>query len=187
MVTIPSGLMPARTTLSADAVRLLLVGAAEFCEERAAGGVDRFLTKSAVADAREHAGQRHADVGLLRLLHLLHGVAFDDVTDLVSEHAGNFVHLVGALDESAVHVDEAARHGERVDFLAVDDEEMPVEIAPAGEPGDGVAQHIDVAVQLGIADDGKLGVDLLGFLHSHLNFLLGRNAASCDGGSSCKR
>ena len=57
------------------------------------------------------------------------------------------------LDEAAIHVDETAGHGERVDLLRIDDEKVPVEITPAREARHRVAEDVDVTIQLGILDD----------------------------------
>jgi len=75
------------------------------------------------------------------------------VPDFVAENAGELVHLVGALDEAAIHINEAAGHREGVDFLGVHDEELPVEITPACEPRNGISEDVDVAVYLRILDN----------------------------------
>src|SRR6202008_2946788 len=75
--------------------------------------------------------ERHADVGAGRLLHLFHGMPFDDVADLVTQNAGQLIQPFRALDETAIHVDEATRQRERIHVTAVHDEELPVEVRAA--------------------------------------------------------
>jgi hypothetical protein len=77
----------------------------------------------------------------------------DYVTDFVAEYAGDLIHLVRALDEATVDVNESARDGESVHFLAVYYEEVPVQVSSAGEAGDGITENIDVSIQLRILDD----------------------------------
>jgi hypothetical protein len=143
----------AHRVLEAFLIRFSLVLPAESREYRAAEDIDRGSGSLVVANAGENARQGYADVRALRFLHLLHRVPPHDVSDLVAEDAGELVHLVGALDEAAIHVHEAPRNRERVHFLRVDDEELPVEILTAREPGNRVAEHIDVAIDLWILDD----------------------------------
>jgi hypothetical protein len=134
-------------------VRLRFVLTAEAGEDRATRDVDRRVSDTAVADAGENAGQGDPDVRALFLFHLLHGVASHDVADFVAQNARDFIHLVRALDETAIDVDESARNRERVHFLAVDNEEMPVEILTFREPRYRVTQNVDVPIELRILDD----------------------------------
>ena len=62
-------------------------------------------------------------------------------------------------------------------------EALPIarQIAACGQSRDGVAEHIDVAIHLGILHDRQLRVDLLHVLGPELHFLLRRDAASRDG------
>ncbi len=61
--------------------------------------------------------------------------------DLVRQHARQLRKVVRPLDQAPVHVHEPARHGERVDFLAVDDEESPVlNVGARRQPRDRIAQ-----------------------------------------------
>ena len=53
--------------------------------------------RAAVAEVRQSAGERGDDADFLLILHLLHRVTLNDVTDLVSEHAGK---LIGAIVDS---------------------------------------------------------------------------------------
>src|SRR5450759_231055 len=122
-------------------------------EHCAADDIDRRAGGLAVANARENARQGDADVCSLRLLHLLHRVAPDNVSNLMTQNAGELVHLVGALDETAIHVHEAAGHRESVYFLGVDDEELPVEITAARDPRNRVSEDVDVAIDLRVLDD----------------------------------
>jgi hypothetical protein len=68
----------------------------------------------------------------------------------VTENTGQLVHLIRALNETSIDVDESTRHSERVYFLGVHNEEVPLEVAAAGETCDRVAEHVDVPIQLGI-------------------------------------
>src|SRR5262245_14760062 len=106
-------------------------------------------------------------------------MALHHVTDLVSEHASELIHLLRALDQTAIHVDVAARHRERVDLWCVDDVEVPLELLTArGETGNRVAKDVDVAVDFRIAHDGELRVDLRRIVLPHLDFRLRGDAAS---------
>src|SRR5947209_8108346 len=108
----------------------------------AACDVDCGAGSLTAAYAGKHARQRHSDVGALLLLHLLHRMATHDVADFVTKHASQLVHLIGALDQATIHVHEATRNGESVDFLRINDEEMPIQVAAAGESGDGSAEQL---------------------------------------------
>src|SRR5437763_7116554 len=112
-------------------IRLGLIGTTELREQRRAGDVDSRLRDLAVADARQNARERYPDVRSLHLLHLLHGVAEHDVADLVTENAGELGHVVGSLDQTTIHVNESTRNGKRIYFVAVYDEETPIEIGTA--------------------------------------------------------
>ena len=134
-------------------VRFQLVLPAESGEDSASREINRGAGDLAVADTGEDAGQSDADVCSLRLLHLFHRVPTHHVADLVTENTGDLVHRTGPLDQPAIDVDESTGDGESVDFLAVDDEETPVEITPAGEARDRITQNVDVTIQLRILDD----------------------------------
>lgn len=162
-------------------VRFSLILPAEAREQCCAPDVNSGLSSLVVADAGEDAGERDPDVGLLLLLNLLHRMAANDVSDFVAEYACELVHLVGSLNESAIHVDESAGKRECVHFLAIDDVEMPVQIRATGQMRDGIAQDVDIAIDFNVPDNGKLGVDLLRVLLAHLNFFLLRNGAGDHG------
>jgi hypothetical protein len=166
--------------LDAVAIRLELILAAEARKQRARAELDRRAARLALAHrGREDAQESESKVGLLRFLHLLDRVPLRDVADLVAEHAGNLRQRLGALDQPAVDVDEAAGNGERVDLRAVDDVEVPVEPAVIREVGDRVAEQIHVLGDRRILDDRELGIYLARVIGSKLNFLLGRNPAAC--------
>src|SRR5258706_5785440 len=107
----------AHRVLEAFLIRLGLVLPAESREYRAAQDIDRRAGSLVVANASENARQGHADVRALRFLHLLHRVPPHHVPDLVTQYAGELVHLIGPLDEAAIHVDEAPGNRKRVPFL----------------------------------------------------------------------
>ena len=110
-------------------VSLVLVLPREVREGRIGAEPDGGVAQFVIADVGEHADRGEPDVRPLRLLHLADGVAHGDVPDLVAEHPGHLGQVLGAFDEAAIDVDEATGDGEGVDVLAVDDEELPVEIA----------------------------------------------------------
>jgi hypothetical protein len=116
------------------------------------------------------------------LLHLLHAVTQSDVADLVTQHARDFTHVCGPLDETAVDVDPPARNGERVHLLTVHYGEVPGEIASIGRPGELIAEAVDVAVNGGIPDQGQHRVDLRRGLRAQLHFLLLIDGAGDDAG-----
>src|SRR5688572_30488012 len=131
-------------------VRFQLILSAESREDGPSREVDRGAGNLTVADTCEDAGEGDADIRSLRFFHLLHGVASNYVADLVAENSRYLVHPVGALDQATIDVDEAAGNCESVDVLGIDDEEVPVQIAPTGEAGDRITEDIDVAIQLRI-------------------------------------
>ena len=51
-----------------------------------------------------------------------------DVRDLVPEHAGQLRFVLRQPERAAGDVDDAARRGERVDAVGVEDDELPVEV-----------------------------------------------------------
>src|SRR5687768_16923350 len=134
-------------------IRLELVLPAESREHRSTGDVDDRAGRLAVADARQDAGEGDADVRALLFLHLFDCVPAYDMADLVAEHPCNFRHVGRPLDEPAVDVNESAGDGEGVYFSAVDDEEVPVEIAAAGESRNRITENVDVPIELRILDD----------------------------------
>jgi TrmH family RNA methyltransferase len=154
-------------------IRLRLVGTTELREQRRAGDIDSRLCYLAVADAGQNTCERDADVCALLLLHLLDRMAKYDVTDLVTKNAGELGHVLSALDEASVHIDEPAGHGKRIYFTAVDDEEPPIETGAARVRRDLIAEEVDVAIGFRIGDHGQLLIDLRSFLLTHLHFLLG--------------
>src|SRR5688572_7775579 len=102
----------------------------------------------------------------------------NDVSDLVSECAGELVEPVGALDESAVDVDVATRKRERVYLRGVDHVEMPVEIRATRGAGDLGSELLDVRTDNGVSDDGELRIDLIGVLATERDLLIFGNTAS---------
>ena len=72
-------------------------------------------------------------------------MALRDVGDLVPQHARKLGHVGRLLNEAAVHVDVSTGYREGVDLALVHDIEAPCEAPVVGDPGDGVAEHIDVA------------------------------------------
>src|SRR5205814_1148997 len=87
-----------------------------------------------------HRDELRTDVQAVGLLHLFHRVPCDDVADLVAEHPGELAEVFGLVDETTVHVDEAAGHREGVDLGCVDDEKVVVDAAGVSQPGDGIAE-----------------------------------------------
>lgn len=112
-----------------------LVESAVAREQRAAADLNRRLRQSALTDARERADNGDADICLLRILHLLDRVPLNHVTDLVPECSGQLVERVGALDQSAIHVDVSARQRKGIHLLRVHDVEMPLQIRAARSLG----------------------------------------------------
>ena len=158
-------------------VGLRLVLAAEAGDECIGAGADDRLAEAAVADLRQGAHQHQAAVHLVRLLHLLHRVAQGHVADLVPEHAGDLVHRHRALDQAAIDVDPAAGHGKGIHFLAVHDRKVPRQPARVGTLGQRLAERIEVLVDLRVADDRQLRVDLRRVRLPHRDFLLRRDRA----------
>jgi TrmH family RNA methyltransferase len=159
-------------------IRLELVVAAELREQGRSADVDRRLSNVAAADAGQHTREHDAEVGALRLLHLLDGVTAYHVADLVSEDARELTERVRALDQPTIDVEVASWNREGVYLAGVDDKELILDSALVGALGDRIPEYVDVAIDLGILDDRKLCVDLLRVLRTHLDFLLRRDSAS---------
>src|SRR5690606_22502985 len=142
---------------------------------------DRRLLQPAGRAPEQDVGEVQAQVGALDAAHLLDAVSLLDVTDLVRKHTGQLAHVVRRLDQAAVHVDVATRHGEGVDLLRVHDVE-PVRDPAVTRRGDLSAEVVDVRVDLRIIDDGQLRIDLRGVVGAQLLLLLRR-----DGRTAGKR
>ena len=74
-------------------VRFALIIAAEPREQSGAAHLNRSARRVAVAHVEERASQHHADIGPLRLLHLLHGMPTHHVPDLVAQNTGQLAHV----------------------------------------------------------------------------------------------
>ncbi len=152
-----------------DGVGLVLRIAAELGEHRALAGVDPDA-RGLRARAREDAREPRADLRDLPLLLQLHRVPLRDVADLVTDHARELIQAVRALDEPAVHEHVPARQREGVDLGAVHDVEMPFEIARIRHGGERIAEHRDVAVDVGVGDHRQGVRHLCGLLLALLHF-----------------
>lgn len=141
-------------------------------EVRRAAHLDGRLCSLAFADTCQHARQYDTDIRRLRPLHLIDRMPERDVGDLVSENAGEHGHVLGALDQPAIDVDEPTGHRESVDLAAVHDEETPLQAPVICQPGNGIANNGDVAVGFGVPYQRNLRVDLGRVLRAHLHFLL---------------
>src|SRR6185295_11340720 len=108
-------------------------------------------------------------------------MAAHDMPDLVPKRAGELVQPFGLFDEAAVDVNEAARKRERVDFIRVDDVEMPREVRPARLRGDRLAELLDIPGDLWIVEQRKLCVDFGGVVLADRDFLLVRHRAGETG------
>jgi len=143
--------------LQTEVVRLFFVRPAE-SRHRAAGddvGQDG-LDRSRVLPEEDRADRTD---GLL-LFHLLDHVTRHDVADLVRQHAGQHVCVVGLGDQPRVDVDVPAGDGESVHARVVDDmeRERPVRQRRGGvDPfadacdvslGGGVVNQLDLALHL---------------------------------------
>src|SRR5665213_2641345 len=114
-------------------------------------------------------------------------MALHHMANLVSHHARELVHLVRALDDAPVHVDEATRQREGVHDIRVHDKKVPVQITAVGELRDRIAEHVDVLLDGGVGDDWQIGVHLRRILLPHPHFLLRRDGASASGGGRAQR
>ena len=102
----------------------------------------------------------------------MHGVPANDVPDLVTDCTRELVEVLGAVDEAAIHIDEAAGQREGVDLFAVDHEESPVEIGALGRLRDGQSELLDIVSDRRIANDRQPGIDLLRVLLADGDFLI---------------
>jgi len=64
--------------------------------------------------------------------------------------------------------------------MGVDDEEMPLQIRPAGAERDRIAELVDVARYVRVGDDRKLMLYLLSSLLTDCDFLILRDIAACQ-------
>ncbi len=90
------------------------------------------------------------------------------MADLVSHHRRELIHTIGTFRDAAIDVDVAAGKRERVEVVRVHQEEVPVEVASIGHMGQRITEHLEVPVDLRVADDRKLRVHLLGLLGADL-------------------
>src|SRR5690606_34664406 len=104
------------------------------------------------------------------------------VADLVAEHSGDLREVRRPFEQTAIHIDEAARHREGVHVRAVDDVELPVEIPGVGDAGNRIAEYVHVAIQLRILYEGELSVQLGAVAGAQLDFLLGRDGTAGERG-----
>src|SRR3954471_3073111 len=137
-----------------------------------------------MTNAGKGADDGYTDVCLLSLLHLLDGVAFHHVSDLVPQRAGELVQTIGALNESAVDIDIPAGKRKSVDLPRIHDIEMPVEISPAGLARERFAEVLDVTANGGIVDDRELRVYFLGVLATQLDLLILGDGAGAECGEA---
>jgi len=159
-------------------VSLHFVAATEFREDSCAADIDRSLRDSALANTSQRTEYPDADVGSLRLFHLLNGVPPHYVLYLVSEHAGDFRHVARPLENPAIDVDEPTGERERIDDAGIDDTKLPVQIGSRRRSGDALAERIHVVLNYGVLHHRQLGVYLLRLLLPHLHFLLSGDAAA---------
>ena len=95
----------------------------------------------------------------------------------MTQHAGQLVHPVGALEHTPIYVDKTARERERVYVAGIHDREMPIQITSRCQPRNPLAYIVHVVVDRGVVHHRKLLLHLRGLLLSHLDFLLSRYAA----------
>src|SRR5437868_1250267 len=90
--------------------------------------------------------------------------------------------MIGALDQSAIHVDETTGKSKGVDLFRVHDVEVPVQVGATGFAGDRLSEILDVAADGRIGDDRELSVDLFRILATEGNLLiLGYGTSDNDG------
>ena len=97
--------------------------------------------------------------GLARLLFADRGVAGNDVAHFVRQHRGQLGFVVGERDQPAGDVKLAARQGEGVDRLRIEDGDLVVQIGMfrrGHQPVDGLLQH---PLELGIVIDAAIGAE----------------------------
>ena len=102
--------------------------------------------------------------------------------DLVANYTGQLRERLRAPDQAAVDVDVPARHGEGVDFRVVDNGKFPRAVLRAGLRDERFTKATDEGVDLRVAHDRQLLVNLRRIIPPHLRFLLRRNAGAPRGG-----
>ena len=90
------------------------------------------------------------------------GVAFDHVADLVADHAGQLVLVVGHRQQAARHEDVSPGERERVRLDLIDDPEVELELPVRNGAQELVADALHVGVERGIVEQADLGLDALG-------------------------
>ena len=129
-------------------------------EKLASASFDLASASAPTSGSLMHVGDDASDQGgLARLLFADRGMARDHVTHFVRQHRGELGFVVGERDQPAGDVKLAARQGERVDRLRVEDDDLVVQIGMfrrADEPVDGLLQQ---ALELGIIVDAAIGAE----------------------------
>src|ERR1700680_278364 len=118
----------AHHVVEATLVGLYFVAAAHSREDRGTADVDGRLSEAALTRSRQRAKNTDPDICALRLLHLLHRVAPDNVLRLVSQNSGELGHAAGPLEHATIHINESAGERERVHDAGVYHLVLPLEI-----------------------------------------------------------
>jgi len=74
-----------------------------------------------------------------------------DVAQLMGQHAGKLGFVRGQRQQPPADIDIAARHGEGVDDVGIDDGEGVFQVAPLDRPRQQLADAVDIAPQPGRA------------------------------------
>ena len=101
-------------------------------------------------------------------------VAFGHVADLVTDHAGQLVLVVGHRQQAARHVDVSPGEREGVRLDLIDDPELVRERPIRNRAQQLVADGLHVGVERGIAEQPDLRLDALGGLTAGVAIVVGR-------------
>jgi len=91
-------------------------------------------------------------------------MARDHVADFVREHRGQFRRVIGERDQSARHVEAAARQRERVDRRGIEDDDAIAQVGPVGRSGQTLDDIADEALELRILINAAVGIEDAKFL-----------------------
>jgi len=102
-------------------------------------------------------------------------VVLGDVGDFVGHHAGQLGFALCGKQQTGVHADVAARHGEGVDAGIVDDEEIEFALVARADRDQLVAELVEIGFDFGVVQIARVGIDVAHDGPSHrLFFLVGK-------------
>ena len=117
----------------------------------------------------DHRSSHESNLTPLLLESLLGSMPSGHVRNLVAENVGELVLGIRESQEAPRHVDEAARQGERVGCVLIDDLEDGVKVPPRCVSQQPLPQGRDVRVQARVVHQPHLQGDLFGLVSADLS------------------